>query len=195
MARRPLPPTRDASHAALASRGSAPETAPMGQLSKYPGAEDALVLRPIGIVHSPFKVHADAPRQACMAPAVDGQIVLRAGMQNCLKDLARFSHIWVVSWFNFAVGWNQQVTPPRDTKKRGVLATRAPHRPNPIGLSVVRLLGVRGTCVRVRGIDLLDGTPVLDLKPYIPYADAVPDANSGWLADVKVFGPDHRYER
>ena len=168
----------------------------MGQLSKDPGADDELVLRPIGVVHSPFRVHADAPRQGCVAPTVASQIVLRPGLQNCLKDLARFSHIWVVCWFNYAVGWNHQVKPPRDTKKRGVLATRAPHRPNPIGLSVVRLLGVRGTRLRVQGLDLLDGTPVLDLKPYLPYADAVPDANDGWLADLGATPlPDHRYER
>jgi tRNA-Thr(GGU) m(6)t(6)A37 methyltransferase TsaA len=168
----------------------------MGSLPKYPGVDDSLVIKPIGVVRSPFKAHADTPRQARGGTEAEGEIILRAGMQNCLKDLDRFSHLWVVFWFNYSVGWNEQVRPPRDTRKRGVLATRAPHRPNPIGLSAVQLLSVHGTRLQVRGIDLLHGTLVLDLKPYLPYADAIPEANSGWLTDVGApTGPDHRYER
>lgn len=165
----------------------------MGRLAKYPGPDDDLVLRPIGVVRSPFKVHVGTPRQPAVAAGQTGEIVLRKGMQNCLADLARFSHVWVLYWFNYSVGWNEQVRPPRDTKKHGVFATRAPHRPNPIGLSVLRLLGVRGTTLRVEGLDILDGTPVLDLKPYVPYADALPHATAGWLDDLgPTPGPDHR---
>jgi tRNA (adenine37-N6)-methyltransferase len=78
-------------------------------------------------------------------------------------------------------GWRPKVQPPRSEKKEGVFATRSPHRPNPIGLSCVRIDRVEGLVVHVRELDLLDGTPVLDLKPYVPYADARPDAKSGWL--------------
>lgn len=147
-------------------------------------AAPPILLRPIGVVSSPFKVHLDAPRQPGVAPIAEGVIELRRGLQNTLKDLSGFSHLWVLFWCNFSRGWNQQVVPPRDTRKRGLFATRSPHRPNPIGLSVVELLGVRGTRLRVRGLDMLDGTPVLDLKPYVRYADSIPQATDGWLVDL-----------
>ncbi|MSR46508.1 MAG: tRNA (N6-threonylcarbamoyladenosine(37)-N6)-methyltransferase TrmO [Planctomycetes bacterium] len=150
-------------------------------------------MRPIGVVRSPFRTHLEAPRQPRVAPIGEGVIELRRGLQNLLHDLKGFSHIWVLFWCNFSRGWNAQVVPPRDSKKRGVLATRSPHRPNPIGLSAVELLEVRGTRLRVRGLDMLDGTPVLDLKPYVRYADAIPDATDGWLAELPAESrPDHR---
>ena len=150
-------------------------------------------VRPVGVVHSPFKVHAGTPRQPGVAPLADGEIVLRPGLQNLVQDLAGFSHLWVLFWCNYSRGWNEQVVPPRDVKKRGLFATRAPHRPNPIGLSAVRLLQVVGRRLRVRGLDMLDGTPVLDLKPYVVYADAIHDARQGWLDELDgVPRPDHR---
>src|SRR5688572_28683875 len=136
-----------------------------------------LVVRPIGVIRSPFKVHLDAPRQGRLAPSSEGTIELARGMQNLLQDVAGFSHLWVLFWCNYSRGWNAQVVPPRDTKKRGLFATRSPDRPNPIGLTVVELLSVRGTKLRVRGLDMLDGTPVVDLKPYVRYADSIPDAS------------------
>ena len=154
---------------------------------------DSFTVRPIGVVRSPFKVHEGTPRQAGTGEVRDGEIRLRPGLQNALKDLAGFSHVWVVFWFNYSRGWNSQLVPPRDVKKRGVFATRSPHRPNAIGVSVVRLLQVQGLMVRVRGLDMLDGTPVLDLKPYIPYADAIPGAKAGWVDELgPEAGPDHR---
>jgi hypothetical protein len=90
--------------------------------------------------------------------------------------------VWVIFWFHQAKGWRPKVLPPRSTRKRGVLATRSPHRPNPLGLSVVKLERVEGTTLHVRGVDMLDGTPVLDVKPYVPYADVV-QASSGWLGE------------
>ena len=150
-------------------------------------------VHPIGVVRSPFRAHVGTPRQPGVAPIADGEIVLRAGLQNCLKDLKGFSHLWVLFWCNFSRGWNAQVVPPRDTVKRGLFATRSPHRPNPIGLSVVQLLDVRGTRLRVRGLDMLEGTPVLDLKPYVRYADLRPEATDGWLAQLPPEPlPDHR---
>lgn len=167
----------------------------MPRVTNGPEPAPAFTVRPIGVVRSPFKVHAGTPRQPGVEPVADGEIELRPGLQNLLKDLATFSHVWVLFWCNYSRGWNEQVVPPRDVKKRGVLATRAPHRPNPIGLSVVRLLGVKGRTLRVRGLDMLDGTPVLDLKPYVPYADSIPGATNGWLDELPARGPrrpDHR---
>jgi len=170
---------------------SGPSRAERSAAERAAAAE--LTLQPIGVVRSPFKVHEGTPRQPGVGTIADGEIVLRQGLQNALKDLAKFSHVWVLFWFNYSRGWNEQVTPPRDVKKRGLFATRSPHRPNPIGMSVVQLLGVRGTRLTIRGHDLLDGTPVLDLKPYVPYVDSIPHASSGWLAELPPEPrPDHR---
>jgi tRNA-Thr(GGU) m(6)t(6)A37 methyltransferase TsaA len=150
-----------------------------------------LVVRPIGFVKSPFKEKAEAPRQAVLARArtheneSDGSatIHLNVAYRDALDDLAGFDRIWVIFWFDQAEGWRPKVLPPRSEEKRGVFATRSPHRPNPIGMSAVRLNRVdTDACIlHVSEIDLIDGTPVLDIKPYIPYADAFPDAAQGWL--------------
>jgi tRNA-Thr(GGU) m(6)t(6)A37 methyltransferase TsaA len=156
-----------------------------------------LTLRPIGIVRSPYRYVHDAPRQASLGSecaSADARIELRRGMQNCLKDLRGFDRIWVIFAFRYARGWNELVTPPRDSVKRGVLATRSPHRPNPIGLSCVRVRDVRGRRIEIFDHDLLDGTPVLDVKPYLPYCDAHPDASAGWVDDLPGDAPDHRWE-
>ncbi|MSP24245.1 MAG: tRNA (N6-threonylcarbamoyladenosine(37)-N6)-methyltransferase TrmO [Myxococcales bacterium] len=148
-----------------------------------------LVVTPIGVVRTPFHEKAAAPRQPTVERDAPGTIELFAGrdLEDAVADLASWAHVWVLFWFDRAEGWRPKVQPPRSTQKRGVLATRSPHRPNPIGLSVVRLEAVEGLTLRVRGVDMLDGTPVLDIKPYVPYADIVLDAGSGWL-DPKDFG-------
>ena len=120
--------------------------------------------------------------------------MLRRGLQNCVKDLRGFEWIWVVFVFSYSRGWRQQLVPPRDVKKRGVLATRAPHRPNPVGLTAARLVDVRGRMITVTEHDLLDGTPVLDVKPYLPYCDAHPDARIGWAAELPSGAADHRWK-
>jgi tRNA-Thr(GGU) m(6)t(6)A37 methyltransferase TsaA len=146
----------------------------------------SFTFEPIGIVHSPFSEKASAPRQAATAAGVEGTITLFPGrsLEHAVEDLETWERIWVLFVFDRAEGWRPKVRPPRSEKRRGVLATRSPHRPNPIGLSSVRLVGIDGLTIRVRDLDILDGTPVLDLKPYVPYADAFPDAGSGWLAQV-----------
>ena len=145
--------------------------------------------RPIGFVRSPFTERAAAPRQAVVdgAEGVEGRIELEEGrgFEDALDGLEKWDRAWVVFVFHHNVeqgrGWRPKVQPPRAEEKIGVFATRSPHRPNPIGLSAVRIVRVEGLVVHVRDLDLLDGTPVLDLKPYVPYADAHPDARSGWL--------------
>jgi tRNA-Thr(GGU) m(6)t(6)A37 methyltransferase TsaA len=148
-------------------------------------AAGELVLNPIGFVRSPFRERSEAPRQSVLARDVCGTIELCASAElaDALSDLERWSHVWVLYWFHLNHHYRPKVEAPRSRQKRGVLATRAPYRPNPIGLSVVALQRVEGHTLHVRGLDMLDGTPVLDIKPYVPYTDAIVDAGSGWLSD------------
>ncbi|MBM4377027.1 MAG: tRNA (N6-threonylcarbamoyladenosine(37)-N6)-methyltransferase TrmO [Deltaproteobacteria bacterium] len=156
---------------------------PLDHEEAPPPAE--LVLRPIGVVRSPFTERRDAPRQPRVAAGIEGRIELLPGkhFEDALTDLEGWQFLWVVSWFHHNEGWRPRVLPPRSTRRRGVFATRSPYRPNPIGLSVVELVRVDGLTLHVRELDLLDGTPVLDLKPYVPWADAIPAARAGWLED------------
>lgn len=148
-----------------------------------------LILQPIGIIRTPYREKQHAPRQ----PGVDKETTVGIielypdrNFDQALEYLEGFERIWIISWFHQNSGWKPKVLPPRSGRtKRGVFATRSPHRPNPIGLSLCRLLEVNGRTVRVENPDLLDGTPILDLKPYIPYAEAFPEAEIGWLAEAE----------
>ena len=155
-------------------------------------APDGLMLRPIGVVQAGQRVHHDAPRQSGLGRGGVGEIHLRQGLQNCLQDLDGFSHLWVLFWCHLARGFRAQVVPPRDTRKRGLFATRAPQRPNPVGLSCVRLVRIEKRVLHIADHDLLDGTPVLDIKPYLPYCDSVPDAAIGYVAQLPATAADHR---
>jgi tRNA-Thr(GGU) m(6)t(6)A37 methyltransferase TsaA len=155
-------------------------------------ANGPFALVPIGFVGSGQVVHHEAPRQSGLGRGGDGWIELRPGLHNGMRDLDGFSHLWVLSWLHLARGRPVQVMPPRDRRKRGVFATRAPQRPNPIGLSCVRLLRIEKRRVYIADHDLLDGTPVLDLKPYLPYCDSVPDAAIGYVANLPADADDHR---
>jgi tRNA-Thr(GGU) m(6)t(6)A37 methyltransferase TsaA len=145
-----------------------------------------LVCRPIGVIRSPFVERADAPRQTVNAQDARGTVELFPGhdFEHALSDLERFTHLWVIFWFHLNEGWRPKVLPPRSAERRGVFATRAPYRPNPIGLSVVKLERIDGLTLHVSALDMLDGTPVLDLKPYVPYADALSEAGAGWLENA-----------
>lgn len=149
-------------------------------------------VRAIGFVRAPQLLHHEAPRQSGLGRGGPGVIEIRQGLQNALQDLAGFSHVWVVSWFHLARGFRSQVMPPRDRRKRGVFATRAPQRPNPLGLSCVRLVRIEKRMLHIADHDLLDGTPVLDVKPYLPYCDSVPDAAIGYVAGLDPEAADHR---
>jgi tRNA (adenine37-N6)-methyltransferase len=143
-------------------------------------------LTPIGVVRTPFADRVSAPRQPHASRGARGTIELSPGrdFEHALEDLEGWDRLWVVFAFhlNPPGAWRPKVLPPRSAgKRRGVFSTRSPHRPNPIGLSVVRLEGVRGLSIDVSDVDMIDGTPVLDLKPYVPWADAFPDARTGWL--------------
>jgi len=152
-----------------------------------------LVLDPIGFVLSSHASKVDAPRQPRAAAGTPARIELLPGrnFEHALEDLARWELIWVLFWFHQSQGWRPKVLPPRSTTgRKGVFATRSPHRPNAIGMSVVRLERVDGLTLHIRDADMLDGTPVLDLKPYIAYTDAHPRAGNGWLEDQGQAGSD-----
>ncbi len=149
---------------------------------------------PIGYVRSPFPDRVSTPRQPSAARGAAGTIELLPGhdFEHALADLEGWERLWVIFCFhlNPPGAWRPKVLPPRSSgKRRGVFSTRSPHRPNPIGLSVVRLDEVRGLVLHVRDVDMIDGTPVLDLKPYVPYADAFPTARTGWLSPLTPEGP------
>jgi len=142
----------------------------------------------IAYARSPYTQRIDAPHQSTVvagtatAAAAEALIDFVEGFPAAaFRDLAGFERIWLVFAFHRSEGWRAEVKPPRGGGKRSVLATRSPHRPNAIGLSAVELVAVEETRLRVRGMDLLDGTPILDIKPYVPYADAFPTARAGWI--------------
>ncbi|MCL4792214.1 MAG: tRNA (N6-threonylcarbamoyladenosine(37)-N6)-methyltransferase TrmO [Gammaproteobacteria bacterium] len=148
-------------------------------------------LSPIGFLRTAAASKVEAPRQPGAAAGVRGRIELLPGrnFEHALQDLEGWERIWVLFWFHQNSTWRPKVLPPRSTTgRKGVFATRAPYRPNPLGLSALRLDGIDGLTVHVEGVDMLDGTPVLDIKPYVPYTDAWPAARSGWL---EVAVPDH----
>ncbi len=147
-----------------------------------------LTLQPIGVVRCSHAEKIDAPRQPAAASTHEGTIELTRGrnFEHALEDLAQWERIWIIFWFHRNEGWRPKVLPPRSADgRKGVFATRAPHRPNPLGLSVLRLTRVEGLTLHVRDLDVLDGTPVLDIKPYVAYTDAFPAAQEGWLASTR----------
>lgn len=146
-----------------------------------------LSLEPIGYVRSGLRTKVEAARQPRAAHGTAGRIELSAGrgFEHALDDLAGWERLWVIFWFHMNEGWRPKVLPPRSRSgRKGVFSTRSPHRPNPLGLSVVRLERFDGLTLHVNDVDMLDGTPVLDIKPYVAYTDAIPSARSGWLDDA-----------
>ncbi len=143
-----------------------------------------LTLSPIGVIHTPYSERYAAPRQSeASEQRTEGVIELFPGknFEQALSDIEGFDKIWVLYWFHRNTTWKPKVLPPRGRVRRGLFATRSPHRPNPIGISAVTLLGVQGRMLTIENPDMLDGTPLIDIKPYVPYADAFPEARAGWL--------------
>ncbi|MBN2266120.1 MAG: tRNA (N6-threonylcarbamoyladenosine(37)-N6)-methyltransferase TrmO [Candidatus Aminicenantes bacterium] len=142
-------------------------------------------LKPIGIIHSPFKKAEGTPIQPPGGGGVRGTVEVFKPYRAGLKDLDGFSHVILIYEFHRSRGFDLEVVPFMDTEVRGLFATRAPNRPNPIGLSVVRLKKVAGGTLHVRDLDVLDGTPLLDIKPYVPAFDAPARARTGWLEKAR----------
>lgn len=153
-------------------------------------------LRSIGVIHSPHTKAAGTPVQASLAAGIEGTVEVFPQFAPGLKDIEGFERIWLVYWFDRAKELQLVVIPYLDTSSHGLFATRAPCRPNPIGMSAVRLLEVRGNLLRVDGLDVLDHTPLLDIKPYIPSFDAFPAQRTDWFDNAKSISmkADDRFE-
>ncbi len=139
-----------------------------------------ITFRPIGVIRTPFTDRRDMPIQPSGARGVRGQAVMDESLAAALRDIDGFSHLYLLYHFHMSDGFDLTVVPFMDPQERGLFATRAPRRPNQIGLSVVRLERVEGTVLHLLDVDILDGTPLLDIKPYFKGIDAVPEAVAGW---------------
>jgi len=137
--------------------------------------------RPIGVVHSPFKEPKGTPIQPPGGKGIDGTVEVFPEYAEGLKDVEGFSHIILIYHFHLSKGLSLKVKPYMENRLRGVFATRAPNRPNPIGISVVRLTRIEGNILHVRDLDVVDETPLLDIKPYVPEFDVREVNKTGWL--------------
>jgi tRNA-Thr(GGU) m(6)t(6)A37 methyltransferase TsaA len=135
----------------------------------------------IGVIHSPFTQIAGMPIQPIYAEGIEGFVEIFPEFEEGISDLNGFERIWLIYIFDRATSPKLKVIPFRDKAERGVFATRAPSRPNPLGISVVRLKGIEGRTLKVGNVDILDGTPLVDIKPYIPDIDSYPDSRAGWF--------------
>ena len=150
------------------------------------------LLRPVAYIRSPFPAKFGVPRQSGLAPELRARVVFTEDFRDgtALRGLEEFSHLWLIWQFsaNLEQGWSPTVRPPRlgGNERRGVFASRSPFRPNPLGLSCVELLEIGrdgdGPYLLVAGADLTDGTPIYDIKPYLPFSDSRPDARAGYAA-------------
>jgi len=139
--------------------------------------------KPIGIIHSPFRDPKGMPIQPVGAKGIQGTVEVQDQYKDGLKDLDGFSHIILIYHFHLSEGYSLQVKPFLDDTPRGIFAIRGPRRPNPIGISVVRLERIEGATLHVSNVDIVDNTPLLDIKPCVPKFDALEDVRIGWLAD------------
>jgi tRNA-Thr(GGU) m(6)t(6)A37 methyltransferase TsaA len=142
------------------------------------------LFHPIGYISSDKKFRYETPRQGVLAVESISEITLlpHHNFEQAVEELDGFDRIWIIYQFHLNTNWKPKVTPPRHTRKKiGVFATRAPYRPNPIGISCVKLLKVEGLKIFITESDILDGSPVLDIKPYLPYSDSFPDVKTGWV--------------
>ena len=155
-------------------------------VQKNDGDESTMLsMQPIGHVRSPYGKTQEIPKGLGAKHEAEGILEIQAEFESGLTDIEGFSHLYIIWAFDRAEGFNLVGTPPTDNRPHGVFATRSPRRPNPIGLTVVELLGREGPLLRVRGIDMLDGTPILDIKPYL---SSIPPERlrRGWLAEAEA---------
>jgi tRNA-Thr(GGU) m(6)t(6)A37 methyltransferase TsaA len=140
-----------------------------------------LNIEPIGVIETPFREPAGTPIQPSRANGARGRVRIDSRLHAGLKDLEGFERIWLIYWLHKAPGFNLLVTPFLDSSHHGIFATRSPARPSPIGMSVVRLLAVNEGVLAVEDVDMIDGTPLLDVKPYVPEFDCYPESKAGWF--------------
>ncbi len=163
----------------------------MNKLSK-------IIFDPIGIVHTPFKKPKDTPIQPRKSGGAEGIIEIYNEYVPALDDLDGFSHIYLLFHLHLSKGYELKVVPFLDNQKRGLFSTRAPRRPNQIGLSIVQLLRIESNILYIKDIDLIDGTPLLDIKPYVHTFDEQTDIKIGWLEgkakDDDIYRADSRFD-
>jgi len=147
---------------------------------------DKVVYRPIGIIHTGFRDKVEAPIQGVFARAAKGVVEVFPEYADGLKDIEGFSHIILIYHFHLADGYSLVSMPFLEEEQHGIFAIRHFKRPNPIGLSIVRLECVRGNKLEISEVDIIDGTPLLDIKPFVPQFDNRPDAKSGWLGNLHL---------
>jgi tRNA-Thr(GGU) m(6)t(6)A37 methyltransferase TsaA len=147
-------------------------------------AETQFTMNPIGIVHTPFRSTGEVPRGPGTKHTAEGVLEVRPDLEAGLTDIEGFSHLLVIWAFDRSEGYDLLATPPTDTRPHGVFATHSPRRPNPIALTVVRLIRREGAKLHVTGVDMLDGTPILDLKPLTSSVPAE-ELRRGWLAEAE----------
>jgi tRNA-Thr(GGU) m(6)t(6)A37 methyltransferase TsaA len=149
----------------------------------------SLILQPVAILRTPFAEKFGVPRQSGLVPEAEGRVEFlpEYSAPEFVRGMEAFSHLWLITGFHLNPKWTGSavVRPPRlgGNETVGVFASRSPNRPNPVGLSVVRILGIEPGVIRVAGVDFVDGTPVFDLKPYLPWSEAIPDAKSDWAPE------------
>jgi tRNA-Thr(GGU) m(6)t(6)A37 methyltransferase TsaA len=152
----------------------------------------AIEYRPIGVIHTPFRRLEGMPIQPVGGSSVRGEVEVFAEYAEGLKDLDGFSHVVLLYHFHRVGEPRLVVTPFMDSRPRGVFSTRAPTRPNPIGLSVVKLLGIEAHTLHVENVDVLDGTPLLDVKPYVPEFDHYSVSRLGWLEHAQGMAQERK---
>jgi tRNA-Thr(GGU) m(6)t(6)A37 methyltransferase TsaA len=147
---------------------------------------------PIGIIHTPFTDSEGMPIQPTGAVGVQGSVEVYPDFQRGLKDLEGFSHIILLYHFHRSHGFDLHLVPFMDSELRGLYATRAPKRPNPIGLSIVQLAGIKAGVLSIRNVDILDKTPLLDIKPYVPQFDSPKNVRTGWFEKSEITVSDRK---
>jgi tRNA (adenine37-N6)-methyltransferase len=148
--------------------------------------ESPITARVIGVIRTPFLKAAGTPIQTVYGQGIEGQVLLNDPYSAALDDIDGFDRLWLIYWMDGAIEFKPRIVPYRDTREHGLFATRSPSRPNPIGMSVVRLLRREGSTLYIADIDMLDGTRLLDIKPYIPAFDSHPGSRAGWVDTTTV---------
>ncbi len=158
---------------------------------------ESIMITPIGVIHTPFKEVKNMPIQPLAATGIKGYIELLPDFVPGLKDLGGFSHITLVYRFHKIVGFELEVIPFMDTENRGIFSCKAPKRPNAIGISTVKLMSIEGNIIHIEQVDMLDGTPLIDIKPFYPRYDNRENARIGWLGKTGDESPEklHSDER
>ncbi len=147
---------------------------------------NSITMKAIGIIHSPFSEAAGTPIQTVYGFGAEGRVELDEAFAPALDDIEGFDRLWLIYWMDRTGAFKPRVIPYRDTVAHGLFATRSPNRPNPIGMSVVRLLRREGTTLFISDMDILDGTPLLDIKPYVPEFDCHTNSRAGWFEHAGV---------